>query len=174
MRQQEEAMIQHQTNHTTGPETAADALAAPFTALDGAARETIDGAARETIAATTGDHGAVDRAGAAVIKTGHSVIAAAQSGLRTVSDRAGVVVDRGPSILRSARSGIARTVVALQTLPDTTLRSLAATSVGLGAGLSFTRAGRLGAIAGVVPAFLMEAAIANRPGTPLDPEGGAK
>jgi hypothetical protein len=55
------------------------------------------------------------------------------------------------------------TTIALQTLPDPTLRWLAATSVGLGAGLHLAGAPRLVTAAGLAPAAIMGAAIVLRP-----------
>ncbi|HYM84320.1 MAG TPA: hypothetical protein VEY67_09240, partial [Candidatus Dormibacteraeota bacterium] len=59
----------------------------------------------------------------------------------------------------------------LQGLPDPTLRTLAASSLGLGAGFYLTGAPRLAIVAGVAPALIMGAAIATRPVAPLIPSG---
>jgi hypothetical protein len=75
-----------------------------------------------------------------------------------------------PGTVRGTRAGAADTTSALQTLPDSTLRGLAATSVGLGAGLYLGGAPRLVVAAGVVPALAAGAAIMLRPG---DPAGDA-
>ena len=67
------------------------------------------------------------------------------------------------------RGGARGTTGALQTLPDSTLLGLAATSVGVGAGFYLARAPRLAVAAGVVPALLMGAAIVLRPIKPDAP-----
>jgi hypothetical protein len=63
-----------------------------------------------------------------------------------------------------ARAGEATT--ALQALPDSALRDLVATSVGLGVGLFLTRQPRLVVAAGIIPAMLAILAIRGRPGLP--------
>jgi len=70
---------------------------------------------------------------------------------------------RVPGTVHATRAGAHGTTSALQTLPDPTLRWLAAGSVGLGAGLSLAGAPRLVVAAGVAPALIMGAAIALRP-----------
>ena len=89
------------------------------------------------------------------------------AGVRTgfSAGRRGVVglLARLPATARATRTAARGTVGALQTLPDPTLRSLAATSVGLGVGLSFTRARRVAFVVGMVPAVLIQAAIVGRP-----------
>jgi hypothetical protein len=98
---------------------------------------------------------------------------AAAAGIRTgvSAVRRGVLglLARMPATARATRTAARETVGALQTLPDDTLRSLAATSVGLGVGLSFTRARRLAFVVGMVPAALIGAAIVARPVEPLVP-----
>lgn len=85
--------------------------------------------------------------------------------------RRGVValMARAPATMRGTRVVARGTVGALQKLPDSTLQSLAATSVGVGVGLSFTRARRLAFVAGMLPAVLIQAAIAGRPAEPRAP-----
>ncbi len=73
---------------------------------------------------------------------------------------------RLPVTMRSTRAGVRGAMGALQALPDPTLRSLAATSVGIGLGLYLARARRVAVVAGVVPAALMGAAIVARPVAP--------
>jgi acyl-CoA reductase-like NAD-dependent aldehyde dehydrogenase len=58
------------------------------------------------------------------------------------------------------------TTSALQTLPDSTLLALTATSVGLGAGFYLARAPRLVVAAGILPALAAGAAIVLRPISP--------
>ena len=78
-----------------------------------------------------------------------------------------LLVERAPGTIRATRAGAEGTTSALQTLPDTTLRWLAAGSVGLGAGLSLAGAPRLVVAAGVAPALIVGAAMALRPGEPV-------
>ena len=86
-------------------------------------------------------------------------------GARTLA----TLLRRIPGTIRATRTGAHGTTSALQTLPDSTLRWLAATSVGLGAGFYLARAPRLVIAAGVAPAVIMGAAIALRPVEPVDP-----
>jgi hypothetical protein len=79
------------------------------------------------------------------------------------------VVARVPGTMDATRAGAAETTTALQTLPDPTLRSLAASSVALGAGFYLAGAPRVVVAAGVVPAMILGAAIVLRPTEPLVP-----
>lgn len=81
------------------------------------------------------------------------------------------LIARVPGTLRTTRTGAQEATTALQSLPDPTLRTLAASSLGLGAGLFLTGAPRLLIVAGVVPAMFMGAAVALRPVAPLAPKG---
>jgi len=74
---------------------------------------------------------------------------------------------RAPGTLRSMKAGAHGMTVALQILPDSTLRWLAAASVGLAAGLRLAGAPRVVAAAGVTPALVLGAAIVLRP---IEPE----
>ncbi len=67
---------------------------------------------------------------------------------------------RGATLLVGRLPG---TTSALQTLPDSTLLGLSATSAGLGAGFYLARAPRLVVAAGILPALMMGAAIVLRP-----------
>lgn len=98
-----------------------------------------------------------------VATVGGRVSGAVRAGGRIVA----TLVRRIPGTVRATRSGANETTNALQVLPDSTLRWLAATSVGLGAGFYLARAPRLLIAAGVAPAVVMGAAIAFRP---IDPE----
>lgn len=71
---------------------------------------------------------------------------------------------RVPGTIHATPAGAGGTTSALQTLPDPTLRWLAAGLEGLGAGLSLAGAPRLVVAAGVVPALIMSTAIALGPG----------
>jgi len=73
-----------------------------------------------------------------------------------------MIIDRIPGGVHVARVGAMEATTALQRLPDSTLRWLAAASVGLGAGLRLAGAPRLVAMAGAAPALLIGAAIALR------------
>lgn len=79
------------------------------------------------------------------------------------------LVARVPATMHATRAGARATTKALQTLPDSTLQWLAASSVGLGAGLYLTGKRRLVIAAGVAPALVMSAAIALRPIKPVAP-----
>ena len=65
--------------------------------------------------------------------------------------------------MNATRAGAQGTTIVLQTLPDPTLRSLAATSLGLGAGFYLAGAPRLLVAAGIAPALIMGAAMVLRP-----------
>lgn len=77
--------------------------------------------------------------------------------------RAGQVAERLPGALGRARSGAQSTVTKLQTVPDSGLRLLAATSIGFGAGLRLAGAPRLATLAGFAPASILGFAIVSRP-----------
>jgi hypothetical protein len=78
---------------------------------------------------------------------------------------AATLIERAPGTMDTARAGAVATASALQTLPDPTLRWLAGSSVGLGAGFYLARAPRLIVAAAVAPALIIGAAIALRPKT---------
>jgi hypothetical protein len=79
------------------------------------------------------------------------------------------LIGRLPRTMRATRAGAHGTTSALQTLPDSTLRGLAASSVGLGAGFYLAGAPRLAIAAGIAPALIMGAAIVLRPTKPNVP-----
>lgn len=79
------------------------------------------------------------------------------------------LIERVPGTMNAARAGVLTTTSALQKLPDSTLRSLAASSAGLGAGLYIAGKRRLAVAAGVAPALVMSAVIALRPTKPVAP-----
>ena len=70
---------------------------------------------------------------------------------------------RVPGTLDATRSGARQAARSLQTLPDPTLRWLAAGSVGLSAGLFLTGKRRLVIAASIAPAVAMGAAMVARP-----------
>jgi hypothetical protein len=98
-----------------------------------------------------------------------TVLRRASGPLKVARDGATTVVRRVPATLSATRAGAQATTHALQTLPDSTLRSLAASSAGLGTGLYLAGKRRLAVVAGVVPALIMGAAIALRPARPIVP-----
>ena len=79
------------------------------------------------------------------------------------------LIERAPAVMRATRAGVDGTTAALQTLPDSTLRWIAATSVGLAAGLRLAGAPRLVSAAGAAPALIVGAAMALRPAEPVVP-----
>ncbi len=89
--------------------------------------------------------------------------------LKIVGASTKTLILRVPWTVRATRAGAQGTTSALQTLPDPTLRWLAASSVGLGAGFYLTGAPRLVIAAGVAPALMMGAAIALRRTEPILP-----
>ena len=93
--------------------------------------------------------------------------------VRSAGSTALTLVGRVPGTVRATRAGARDTTSAMQTLPDSTLTLLAASSVGLSAGLRLARAPRIVVAAGVVPALIAGAAIALRPADrdlPADPD----
>ena len=83
--------------------------------------------------------------------------------LKSLGSSASAALDRVPATVNATRDGVRGTARSLQTLPDTTLRSLAATSLGVGAGFYLARAPRLAIAAGLTPALVMGAAMVLRP-----------
>jgi hypothetical protein len=77
--------------------------------------------------------------------------------------RAGQATESLPAAMDRAELGARSTVTSLQTMSDTRLRLLAATSVGFGAGLRLAGASRLATLAGFVPASVFGFAIVSRP-----------
>jgi hypothetical protein len=95
-----------------------------------------------------------------------TVVGERSAGARGAARR---VATRIPGTIRATRAGASEATSALQTLPDPTLRSLAASSVGLATGFYLTGARRVVVIAGVAPAVLAGAAIALRGAKPSSP-----
>jgi uncharacterized protein YjbJ (UPF0337 family) len=81
------------------------------------------------------------------------------------------IIRRVPGTVRSTWAGAHEATSALQRLPDSTLRWLAASSVGLAAGFKLAGAPRLVTAAGAAPALIMGAAMALRPTEPALPIG---
>jgi len=80
---------------------------------------------------------------------------------------AAMIVERVPGAVHLTRLGAMEATTALQRLPDSTLRWLAAASIGLGAGLRLAGSPRLVAMAGAAPALLVGAAIVLRSTEPV-------
>ena len=76
---------------------------------------------------------------------------------------ASTFVGRVPGTLAATRSGARQAAQSLQTLPDPTLRWLAAGSVGLSAGLFLTGKRRLVIASSMAPAVALGAAMVARP-----------
>ena len=91
------------------------------------------------------------------------------SAIQLVRTSAATVIEQAPGALRAMRAGVGGTTAALQSLPDSTLRWIAASSVGLGAGLRLAGAPRLVSAAGAAPALIAGAVIALRPTEPVVP-----
>jgi hypothetical protein len=83
--------------------------------------------------------------------------------IRATRNGAASLLERMPATVSATQAGVRATTSALQQLPDSTLRSLAASSAGLGAGLYLAGKRRLAVAAGVVPALIVGVAIAVRP-----------
>jgi hypothetical protein len=84
--------------------------------------------------------------------------------------RSGItLMERMPGAARATGAGMRGTTSALQHLPDSKLRWLAAGSIGLAAGFHLAGAPRLARVAGVAPALFMGAAMASRATAPVDP-----
>jgi len=79
--------------------------------------------------------------------------------------RTRALLRRWPAALVAARTGAGRTTAVVQSMSTPTLRSLAAGSAGLGAGLLLGGAPRIVAAAGVTPAIVMGAAVLARSST---------
>ena len=79
------------------------------------------------------------------------------------------VVEHMPEAIDRARAGAQATTTTLQTMPDQTLKLLAAGSVGLAIGLHFAGAPRLLTLAALLPALFVGGAIVTRPGRSTDP-----
>jgi hypothetical protein len=83
--------------------------------------------------------------------------------MRLAVATATAVVTHLPATARATQRGARTTTSALQVLSDPTLRGLAASSIGLGAGSYLARGPRLLTAAAVAPAFVIGAAIVFRP-----------
>lgn len=75
---------------------------------------------------------------------------------------------RLPWVARTARAGARGTTSVLQRIPDPTLGWLAASSIGMAAGLHAAGAPRLIRAAGITPALLIGIVVAMRPTQPSE------
>jgi uncharacterized protein YjbJ (UPF0337 family) len=98
-----------------------------------------------------------------------SVVGRVSGAVRLVGTSATTLTRRLPGSVHATRAGAHQVTSALQRLPDSTLRWIAASSVGLGAGLRLAGAPRLVSAAGAAPALIVGAAIALRPTGPVIP-----
>ncbi len=92
--------------------------------------------------------------------------------IATAGTRAAALKDRVSGTMSVTRDGARGSTRALQVLPDSTLRLLAAASVGIGAGLYLAGAPRVISAVGASPALFMGAAIvtrSNQPDTDVEP-----
>jgi hypothetical protein len=92
------------------------------------------------------------------------VVEAASGAIALARSSAGSLVSHVPGAVHATRVGGHATTSALQVLPDSTLRGLAAGSVGLAAGFYLAGVPRVVVAAGVAPVVMIAAAIALRPG----------
>ena len=98
-----------------------------------------------------------------------SVVRRVSGSIKVARNGATRLIGSVPGTMNATRASAHATTTALQTLPDSTLRWLAASSVGLGAGFYLAGKRRLVIAAGVAPALIMGAAIALRPFKPVVP-----
>ena len=99
---------------------------------------------------------------ARIAQGARNAVGTARAGVETIARRA-------PGTARATRTAARRTTSALQRLPDSKLRWLTASSVGLAAGFRLAGAPRLVTAAGAAPALFMGAAIALRRTEPAGP-----
>ena len=96
----------------------------------------------------------------------------ASGAIATAGARASALKDGVSGTMTVTRDGARGSTRALQVLPDSTLRLLAAASVGVGAGLYLAGAPRVVSAVGASPALFMGAAIvtrSNQPDTDVEP-----
>jgi hypothetical protein len=104
-------------------------------------------------------------ANGAGIRGGPKMLAAQlRAAVRIARTTGPIVQRRSARAVAATRSGFWWTTRAVQAMPSSTSRSLAAGSVGLGAGLYLGGAPRLVAAAGVAPAIVIGAAVISDPG----------
>jgi hypothetical protein len=81
----------------------------------------------------------------------------------TLHARTSAVLSRVPGLASAIQYGIGRTMQKIQDLPDSTLRSIAAGSIGLSSGFYLAGKPRSIVAAGIAPALITGAAIAFQP-----------
>jgi hypothetical protein len=74
-----------------------------------------------------------------------------------------------PGAVSATQAGLEQTTTALRRLPDSTLRSLAAGSMAVGAGLYLAGKHRVAVAASLVPTVIVGVAILGRPAVPMTP-----
>ena len=103
-------------------------------------------------------------ASSAIIRSRAKALAARLRAAVRIARAAGPMVRRRSApVVAVTRAGLGWTARTVQAMPSSTSRSLAAGSVGLGAGLYMGGAPRLVAATGVAPAVVIGAAILLRP-----------
>jgi hypothetical protein len=104
------------------------------------------------------------QANSANIEQGSNTLAAQlRSAVRVARATGPTLRRRSARAVAATRAGVGWTTRTVQAMPSSTSRSLAAGSVGLGAGLYLGGAPRLVAASGVAPAVVIGAAILLRP-----------
>jgi ABC-type transporter Mla subunit MlaD len=120
----------------------------------------------EAAMAATKEHtNAVDEAGEMADDAAGTVGAAMDrvpEMIENVRSSAGRAAASLPDAADRARTGVEETTARLQTMPDDTLRILAAGSIGLAAGFLLAGAPRLVTVVAIAPAFFVAGAIATR------------
>jgi hypothetical protein len=106
---------------------------------------------------------------------GSTMLAAQLGGAVRIARTTGSMLrHRSARAVAATRAGFGWTTRTVQALPSSTSRSLAAGSVGLGAGLLIGGAPRLVAATGVAPALVIGAAILLRPDEQVTPSEAAR
>jgi hypothetical protein len=96
-------------------------------------------------------------------KRSSKLAARLRGGVRIARTTGPMLGRRSARAVSSTRAGLAWTIRRVQAMPGSTSQSLAAGSVGLGAGLLIAGSPRLVAATGIAPAVLIGAAIFLRP-----------
>jgi len=107
------------------------------------------------------------QANSSTTEKGSSLLAARLRGVVRIARTTGPTLRRRSArAVAATRAGLGWTTRAVRAMPGSTSRSLAAGSVGFGAGLYFGGAPRLVAATGIAPAVVIGAAILLRPDEP--------
>ena len=91
------------------------------------------------------------------------VVEHSRSAIRRAIPAARSLVSHGPGAIKSTQAGAAAATGVLQTMPDSTLRGLAGSSVGLATGFYLARVPRVVTAAAVAPALALGWAMLVRP-----------